>query len=51
MKDVFRSDLVATKPVIIVDDLITTGASLRESIRALRRIENQVRACVVVAAN
>ncbi len=51
MKDVFRSDLVATKPVIIVDDLITTGASLRESIRALRQIENQVRACVVVAAN
>ncbi|MBM3682412.1 MAG: hypothetical protein FJW84_03035, partial [Actinobacteria bacterium] len=42
MKDVLRSDLVATKPVIIVDDLITTGASLRESIRALRQIENQV---------
>ena len=39
------------KSIFVVDDLITTGVSLSESIKALEAKGNTVQGCVVIACN
>ena len=51
MHDGFNVGFYTSKPVIIVDDLITTGASLDQSIYSLTKQRIKVKACVVIAAN
>jgi predicted amidophosphoribosyltransferase len=47
----FKANFAETKPVIIVDDLITTGTSITQSIFALRAKKINIKACVILAAN
>ena len=51
MKDSFKANYSLTKPVIIIDDLITTGSSLRASLAALRQQKINVKACVVMVSH
>ncbi|MBF0610237.1 MAG: ComF family protein [Magnetococcales bacterium] len=39
LKDAFRAQQVAGKAVLLVDDVMTTGATLREATRALKQAE------------
>jgi predicted amidophosphoribosyltransferase len=47
----FKADFSEAKPVIIVDDLITTGTSITQSIFALRAKKINIKACVILASN
>ena len=47
----FRANFAEIKPVIIVDDLITTGTSITQSIFALREKKIKIKACVILASN
>jgi ComF family protein len=47
----FKVNFIETKPVIIVDDLITTGTSITQSICALRAKKVNIKACVILASN
>jgi predicted amidophosphoribosyltransferase len=47
----FKASFAETKPVIIVDDLITTGTSIAQSICALRVKKINIKACVILASN
>ena len=50
-ENAFKANFAETKPVIIVDDLITTGTSITQSIFALRAKKINIKACVILAAN
>jgi predicted amidophosphoribosyltransferase len=50
-ENAFKANFAETKPVIIVDDLITTGTSITQSIFALRAKKINIRACVILASN
>jgi len=50
-ENAFKANFAEIKPVIIVDDLITTGTSITQSIFALRAKKINIRACVILAAN
>ena len=50
-ENAFMATFTEIKPVIIVDDLITTGSSINQSIFALRAKKINIKACVVVASN
>lgn len=41
---------VPTRPVIVVDDVVTTGATLQASVEKLLALGGDVRACLVLAA-
>jgi ComF family protein len=43
-ENAFKANFAETKPVIIVDDLITTGTSITQSIFALRAIKIDIKA-------
>lgn len=47
----FNANFAEIKPVIIVDDLITTGSSVTQSIFALRAKKIKIKACVILASN
>ncbi len=47
----FKANFAEIKPVIIVDDLITTGSSITQSIFALRAKKIKIKACVILASN
>ena len=47
----FKANFAEIKPVIIVDDLITTGTSITQSIFALREKKIKIKACVILASN
>lgn len=47
----FKANFAEIKPVIIVDDLITTGSSVTQSIFALRAKKIKIKACVILASN
>jgi predicted amidophosphoribosyltransferase len=47
----FKANFAEMKPVIIVDDLITTGSSITQSIFALRAKKIKIKACVILASN
>jgi ComF family protein len=51
MESAFKASFAEIKPVIIVDDLITTGSSITQSIFALRAKRIKVKACVILASN
>lgn len=51
MKDAFRASCPQTRPIIIVDDLITTGSSLRACLDALSQQKMNVKACVVMVSH
>lgn len=48
MQNAFKADHFEEKPVLIVDDLTTTGSSLLSSITALQQSKIKVEACVVL---
>ena len=50
-ENAFLANFTEIKPVIIVDDLITTGTSISQSIFALRAKKVNIKACVVLASN
>jgi len=50
-ENAFKANFAETKPVIIVDDLITTGTSITQSIFALKAKKINIKACVILAAN
>jgi len=50
-ENAFKANFAEIKPVIIVDDLITTGTSITQSIFALRAKKINIRACVILASN
>jgi len=50
-ENAFLANFTEIKPVIIVDDLITTGTSISQSIFALRAKKVKIKACVVLASN
>jgi predicted amidophosphoribosyltransferase len=50
-ENAFKANFAEIKPVIIVDDLITTGTSITQSIFALRANKINIKACVILAAN
>ncbi len=47
----FKANFAEIKPVIIVDDLLTTGSSITQSIFALRAKKIKIKACVILASN
>ncbi len=47
----FKANFAEIKPVIIVDDLITTGSSVTQSIFDLRAKKIKIKACVILASN
>ncbi|MFM1826467.1 MAG: hypothetical protein RLZZ37_1102, partial [Actinomycetota bacterium] len=47
----FKVSKSEKRPILVVDDLITTGVSLSESIKALEAKGNKVEGCVVIASN
>ena len=47
----FKVTKIEKKSIFVVDDLITTGVSLSESIKALEAKGNTVQGCVVIACN
>ena len=51
MENAFKASFAEIKPVIIVDDLITTGSSITQSIYALRAKKINFKACVILASN
>jgi predicted amidophosphoribosyltransferase len=51
MEKAFKANFYENKPVIIVDDLITTGTSITQSIFALRAKKINIKACVVLVSN
>lgn len=51
MENAFKASFAEIKPVIIVDDLITTGSSITQSIYALRAKKINIKACVILASN
>ena len=51
MENAFKANFYENKPVIIVDDLITTGTSITQSIFALRAKKINIKACVVLVSN
>jgi len=50
-ENAFQANFAEIKPVIIVDDLITTGSSITQSIFALRAKKIKIKACVILASN
>ena len=50
-ENAFKANFAEIKPVIIVDDLITTGSSITQSIFALRAKKIKIKACVILASN
>jgi predicted amidophosphoribosyltransferase len=50
-ENALKANFAEIKPVIIVDDLITTGTSITQSIFALRAKKINIKACVILAAN
>jgi len=50
MQDAFKANHYEEKPVLIVDDLTTTGSSLLSSIFALQKNKIKVEACVVLVS-
>ncbi len=50
-ENAFTANFAEIKPVIIVDDLITTGTSINQSIFALRAKQINIKACVILASN
>jgi predicted amidophosphoribosyltransferase len=50
-ENAFTANFSEIKPVVIVDDLITTGSSITQSIFALRAKKINIKACVVLASN
>ena len=50
-ENAFKANFAEIKPVIIVDDLITTGTSITQSIFALRAKKINIRACVILVSN
>ena len=50
-ENAFKANFAEIKPVIIVDDLITTGTSITQSIFALRAKHIDIKACVILASN
>jgi predicted amidophosphoribosyltransferase len=51
MQDAFKANYFEKKPVLVIDDLTTTGASLRSSIIALEKKMIKVQACVVLVSS
>jgi predicted amidophosphoribosyltransferase len=51
LNNAFESRIKVKEPIILVDDLITTGQSLLECIKSLQEKGNTVNSCVVIAAN
>lgn len=51
MESAFKASFTEVKPVIIVDDLITTGSSISQSIFALRAKKINIKAGVILASN
>lgn len=51
MAHAFKVGKESSKPVLIVDDLITTGSTLLACIEALRQKSIPIKACVALAAN
>jgi ComF family protein len=50
-ENAFKANFAEIKPVIIVDDLLTTGSSITQSIFALRAKRIDIKACVILASN
>ena len=50
-ENAFKANFAEIKPVIIVDDLITTGSSITQSIFALRAKKIKIKACVILVSN
>ncbi len=51
LADSFKVTKAEKRPIFIVDDLITTGVSLSETINALEAKGNTVHGCIVIASN
>ncbi|MEY3496652.1 MAG: hypothetical protein RJA80_875 [Actinomycetota bacterium] len=47
----FKVSKKEKRPIFVIDDLITTGASISESIKSLEAKGNTVQGCVVIACN
>jgi ComF family protein len=50
-ENAFKANFAEIKSVIIVDDLITTGSSITQSIFALRAKHIDIKACIILASN
>jgi len=50
-ENAFKANFAEIKPVIIVDDLLTTGSSITQSIFALRAKHIDIKACVILTSN
>ena len=50
MQNAFKANHFEEKPVLIIDDLTTTGSSLLSSITALKQSNIKVEACVVLVS-
>jgi predicted amidophosphoribosyltransferase len=51
MQDAFKANHFESKPVLIIDDLTTTGATLLSSIIAMKKRMIKVEACVVLVSS